>query len=91
MFAGCARSPPAGQIPQRAVPRDESILTKCGRPSAARLADSAFCERRGRQALPSRATQRATESKAIFNALSKRIHRENVELYVLLDEVEAWV
>jgi hypothetical protein len=30
-----------------------------------------------------------TESKAIFNALSKRIHRENVELYVLLDAVEA--
>jgi hypothetical protein len=30
-----------------------------------------------------------TESKAIFNALSKRIHRENTELYVLLDEVEA--
>jgi hypothetical protein len=30
-----------------------------------------------------------TESKAIFNALSKRIHRENVELYVLLDGVEA--
>ncbi|HEY0490314.1 MAG TPA: hemerythrin domain-containing protein [Telluria sp.] len=26
-----------------------------------------------------------TESKAIFNALSKRIHRENTELYVLLD------
>ena len=30
-----------------------------------------------------------TESKAIFNALSKRMHRENVELYVLLDAVEA--
>ena len=30
-----------------------------------------------------------TESKAIFNALSKRIHRENTELYVLLDAVEA--
>jgi hypothetical protein len=30
-----------------------------------------------------------TESKAIFNALSKRIHRENVELYVLLDAVNA--
>ena len=26
-----------------------------------------------------------TESKGIFNALSKRIHRENTELYVLLD------
>jgi hypothetical protein len=26
-----------------------------------------------------------SESKGIFNALSKRIHRENVELYVLLD------
>jgi hypothetical protein len=31
----------------------------------------------------------STESKAIFNALSKRIHRENVELYVLLDALEA--
>ena len=28
------------------------------------------------------------ETKAIFNALSKRIHRENVELYVLLDEMQ---
>jgi hypothetical protein len=31
----------------------------------------------------------STESKAVFNALSKRIHRENVELYVLLDATEA--
>ena len=30
-----------------------------------------------------------TDSKAVFNALSKRIHKENVELYVLLDAVEA--
>ena len=28
-----------------------------------------------------------TDSKGIFNALSKRIHRENVELYVLLDAI----
>lgn len=31
----------------------------------------------------------STESKGIFNTLSKRIHRENTELYVLLDAIAA--
>lgn len=31
----------------------------------------------------------ATESKAVFNALSKRIHHENVELYPLFDKLGA--
>jgi hypothetical protein len=40
-------------------------------------------------AIKADAVRFTTESKAIFNALSKRIHRENVELYVLLDAVTA--
>jgi iron-sulfur cluster repair protein YtfE (RIC family) len=31
----------------------------------------------------------SAESKAVFNALSKRIHLENVELYVLVDKLDA--
>lgn len=31
----------------------------------------------------------STESKAVFNALSKRIHHENTELYPLLDKLAA--
>lgn len=36
-------------------------------------------------AIKADAARFTTESKGIFNALSKRIHRENTELYVLLD------
>jgi hypothetical protein len=31
----------------------------------------------------------SADSKAVFNALSKRIHLENVELYALLDKLDA--
>jgi hypothetical protein len=40
-------------------------------------------------AISADAVRFTTESKAVFNALSKRIHRENTELYVLLDAIEA--
>ena len=31
----------------------------------------------------------SADSKAVFNALSKRIHMENVELYTMLDNLDA--
>lgn len=31
----------------------------------------------------------SADSKAVFNALSKRIHLEHVELYALLDKLDA--
>jgi hemerythrin-like domain-containing protein len=39
------------------------------------------------QAIKSKPAEFTIESKAIFNALSKRIHKENVELYMLVDEM----
>jgi hemerythrin-like domain-containing protein len=39
------------------------------------------------QTIKSKPTEFTIESKAIFNALSKRIHKENVELYMLVDEM----
>lgn len=39
------------------------------------------------QSIKSKPGEFTIESKAIFNALSKRIHKENVELYMLVDEM----
>lgn len=62
-------------------------------PIATKLLAAAFgADMKNWQTTPQMLADRATlstDSKAVFNALSKRIHMENTELYTLVDKLDA--